>query len=70
MSGQGGGRRGQKIEQVDALGQILGYTGERGHVDKQQGSAADPKAGEHAGGRSGQKGDPPAHQKNSAFTPP
>ena len=70
VGGQGGGGSGEKVEQVDALGQILGHPGEGGHIDEQQGAAADSEAGEHAGDGAGQEGDGPRHQKNSALTPP
>ena len=70
VGGQGGGGSGKKVEQVDALGQILGYPGKGSHIDEQQGAAADSEAGEHAGDGAGQEGDGPRHQKNSALTPP
>ena len=70
MGGQGGGGSGEKVEQVDALGQILGHPGKGSHIDEQQGAAADSEAGEHAGDGAGQEGDGPSHQKNSALTPP
>ena len=35
-------RRGEEIEEIDALGRLLGDAAEDGHVDDEQGPAADP----------------------------
>lgn len=70
VGGQGRGRGGEKVEQIDPLGQGLGDAGEGGHIDQQQRAAADTEAGEYAGGRPGDERNEPAHQNKRALTPP
>ena len=69
VGGQGGGGGGQEVQQIDPLGQVLGDRREVGHIDQQQGAAADAEAGQHPGGRPGQQGDEPVRH-SSALTPP
>lgn len=69
MRGERGGSCGKKIEQVDALRQMLFHTGEAGHVNEEQGAAPDSEAGENTGSRAGQQGKEPFFH-NSAFTAP
>ena len=63
MGGQGQGRGGEEVKEIDPLGQILGHSGEVGHIDEEQSAASHPEAREDPGGQPGEKG---PHQAKKA----
>ena len=66
---EGSGSGGEEVQQVDALGRLLGEPGEGGEVNEQQGAAPDAEGGEDTGGSPGQEGDEDAHAVSAFHAP-
>ena len=51
VGGQGGESGGEKVQQIDALSQVLVQSGQGGHIDQQKGAAPHAEAGQDPGSR-------------------
>lgn len=69
VGGQGGESGGEKVQQIDALSQVLVQSGQGGHIDQQKGAAPHAEAGQDPGSRPHQQGDQPAAH-NRHLRPP
>ena len=59
----------EKVQQIDALSQVLVQSGQGGHIDQQKGAAPHAEAGQDPGSRPHQQGDQPAAH-NRHLRPP
>ncbi len=69
MGGQGGESGGEKVQQIDALSQVLVQSGQGGHIDQQKGAAPTPKPDRTPVAAPTSRGDQPAAH-NRHLRPP